>query len=188
MPLLLLDLPGLTQIIETDAPDPHAWLDPLNAAQYLPAIAAALSDLDPANAPAYRTNADAAVQQLQALDAEVRQTLAPMRDAALIAYHDAYRYFLNRYDLRQVGFVTDTAGTAPGVASIGALRDALAATTAPCIMVEPGTRPALIDSLGLTDAKIVEIDALGLTLTPGPDLYATMIRKAAETLATCAKP
>jgi len=169
--------------------DPHAWLDPANAARFLQVIAADLSAADPANAPIYAANAAAAIQRLQRFDTEFRQRATPLRGLTLIAAHDAYRYFILRYDLAMTGSLTDTQATPPGAARIGALRDEMATSERGCILAAPASNPALIASLQPGPGfRTVQLDATGVTLPLGADLYETLIRNLADALTSCTAP
>ena len=83
------------------AVDPHLWMDPTLAAQYVRQIRDALIRLDPANEALFRRNADRFVQRLLQLDAWIADQVAlvaPER-RKLVTTHDAYRYFGRRYGM-----------------------------------------------------------------------------------------
>lgn len=54
-----------------------------------------------------------------------------------------------------------------------------------CALTEPQFNPGIINVLG--DLCLGEIDPLGVSIGTGPDLYATLIRNMATSLATCLK-
>ena len=85
--------------------NPHVWLDPVLAQQQVANIRDGLIAIDPNNANSYRTNANAYIQQLQQLDSEFRQRLAPVRGCNFITFHDAFPYLAQRYGLRQEAIV-----------------------------------------------------------------------------------
>ena len=85
--------------------DPHVWLDPVLAQQQVATIRDKLITLDPNNADSYRTNADAYIQQLQQLDNEFQQQLAPLAGCNFITFHDAFPYLAQRYGLQQEAIV-----------------------------------------------------------------------------------
>ena len=94
--------------------DGHVWLDPANAKLMAAAIARELSEADPANAETYRMNERNLEQKLDALDREIAATLAPVKDAPFIVFHDAYQYFDRYFGLAGVGSITVNPGTAAG--------------------------------------------------------------------------
>jgi zinc transport system substrate-binding protein len=167
--------------------DPHAWLDPANAAAWLAVIALRLAAADPENAATYAANAEAARAGLAALDAELGARLAPVVGRSLYVYHDAYGYFAEAYGLTIAGALAEGDAAEPGAARIRALRAELAAAAGPCVFAEAGHDPApvanLVESLGI---GIGTLDPSGVTLEPGPGLYAALLTGLAEAIAGCA--
>lgn len=83
--------------------DPHFWLDPTRLAAVGDAVAAELAAVDPEHADDYAAGAAALTADLDALDAELAEALAPCAGATLVTSHEAFGYLAERYDLRQVG-------------------------------------------------------------------------------------
>ncbi len=198
----LLDAPGMLVLPiraagnigeETDEkpgePDPHVWLDPENARAMTRAIAAALEAADPAHTQAYAANAAEADRRLAALDAELREKLAPLRELPFIAYHDAYQYLERRYGLTDAGAVTLSPERAPGARRIDELRKIIKARQVRCVFTEPEFRPAIVRTLVAgTGAKIGTLDPEGAQIPAGPDFYFELMRRVAESLRGCLTP
>ena len=85
--------------------DPHVWLDPVLAQQQVANIRDELIAIAPNNADSYRANAEAYIQQLQQLDSEFQQRLAPVKGCNFITFHDAFAYLAQRYGLQQEAIV-----------------------------------------------------------------------------------
>ncbi len=85
--------------------NPHVWLDPVLAQQQVATIRDRLIEIDPSNADSYSNNAEAYIQQLQQLDNEFSQRLAPVKGCKFITFHDAFPYLAQRYELRQEAIV-----------------------------------------------------------------------------------
>ncbi len=85
--------------------NPHVWLDPVLAQQQVANIRDALIEINPNNADSYSSNADAYIQQLQQLDNEFQQRLAPVKGCNFISFHDAFPYLARRYGLQQEAIV-----------------------------------------------------------------------------------
>jgi zinc transport system substrate-binding protein len=174
---------------ETDGEsmDPHAWLDPHNASLWLGTIAAQLAELDPANADSYAANARAAQEDVAALELEISALLAPVRDKPFAVFHDAYGYFSGHFGLEVVGSVRLGDATSPGAAHLASLGQELAAQNAVCLFPEANHDPAL--ALALTDGSGLRLgkalDPEGMSLVPGPDLYADLMRNLALDIAAC---
>ena len=84
--------------------DPHGWHNPANAVIYVDNITAALARTDPANASAYYGNRATYVAEIEALDAEIRKTVAGLSEdrRTIVTAHDAFGYFAEAYGLRFV--------------------------------------------------------------------------------------
>ncbi|MDJ0843900.1 MAG: zinc ABC transporter substrate-binding protein [Crocosphaera sp.] len=85
--------------------DPHVWLDPVLAQQQIANIRDKLIEIDPDNADSYRSNAGAYIQQLQQLDSEFKEKLAPVQGCNFITFHDAFGHLAQRYGLQQEAIV-----------------------------------------------------------------------------------
>ncbi len=85
--------------------NPHVWLDPVLAQQQVANIRDALIEINPNNAGIYNNNADSYIQQLQQLDNEFQQRLAPVKGCKFITFHDAFPYLAQRYGLQQEAIV-----------------------------------------------------------------------------------
>ena len=85
--------------------NPHVWLDPVLAQQQVGTIRDGLIAINPSNADSYRSNADSYIQQLQQLDNEFQQRLAPVKGCKFITFHDAFPYLARRYGLQQEAII-----------------------------------------------------------------------------------
>jgi zinc transport system substrate-binding protein len=166
--------------------DPHAWLDPANAAVWLDAIAAELSKRDPANAGAYFANAAAAKAELKAVEAEIAAALAPLKGKPFIVFHDAYHYFEARFGIEAVGAISVSDADDPGAARLAEIRAVVRDTDAVCIFSEPQFPPRLAEMVAEgSDARIGLLDPVGAGLEPGPGLYPQLLRAMAAGLKDC---
>ncbi|CBS90997.1 zinc ABC transporter substrate-binding protein ZnuA [Azospirillum lipoferum] len=164
----------------------HIWLDPANARAIVKAVAEALAAKDPADAEAYRTNADRTLQQLDALDAELKATLAPVKDKPFVVFHDAYQYFEARYDLSAVGSITVSPDRRPSAKRLSAIRAKIGGLGAACVFAEPQFEPALVQTVVEgTKARTGVLDPEGAGLPEGEALYPTLLRNLAASLRGC---
>ena len=85
--------------------NPHVWLDPVLAQQQVANIRDELIAINPGNADIYTSNADSYIQQLQELDNEFQQRLAPVKGCKFITFHDAFPYLAQRYGLEQEAII-----------------------------------------------------------------------------------
>ncbi len=168
--------------------DPHAWQSLRLAVAYVDNITAALAQADPANATDFYQNRAAYVAEIEALDAEIRKTLArlPTERRTVVTSHDAFQYFGRDYGLTFLapqGLSTESEASAQDVARlIEQMRD-------------EGISAAFVENI--TDSRLLEQIAnetgatIGGTLYPGalsgPDgpapTYLDMMRHNATTIA-----
>jgi len=168
--------------------DPHAWLDPVNAAAWLDAIAAELSRLDPENAAVYGANAAAGQAELVMLQADIAARMAPL-SGGFIVFHDAYHYFEARFDIEAAGAISLSDAAAPGPARVVEIRDLVASQAVSCVFVEPQFNRGMVDAVFQgTAVNIGVIDPIGATLEPGAGLYAALIDGMAQSFETCLAP
>lgn len=94
------------QILIKEA-DPHIWLNPVFAINQVGNIALAFSNSDPENEEYYMTNAAKYSEKLHSLDSKIRTDLTDCKHD-FIAFHDAFSYFADEYDLNQHTIVAST--------------------------------------------------------------------------------
>ena len=81
--------------------DPHVWLDPVLAKKQIQNIANGLAKIDPQNTNYHQENANAYNTKLSLLDNKIRNELSVCVKKDFLAFHDAFSYFANEYDLNQ---------------------------------------------------------------------------------------
>ena len=167
----------------------HLWLDAHNAEVIVQAAVRALSQADPGNAERYQANGTATLARLEALEAELKATLEPVRDTPYIVFHDAYHYFEEHYGLNAVGSISVSEGRAPGAKRLYEIRKKLVESGARCVFAEPQFEPALVDTvIEGTSARKGVLDPLGAELTAGPGAYDALLRGLAASLKKCLSP
>jgi len=166
--------------------DMHLWLDPENARAMVAAIAKALAEADPAHAQAYAANAAALDSKLASLVADIKDALAGVKNTPFIVFHDAYRYYENRFGLSAAGSITLTPGAMPGAARVSQIRQRIADLDAVCVFAEPQFEPKLLDAVTeRTDARTGFLDPLGADIPDGPELYFRLIRNMTASFREC---
>jgi len=101
---IIVDTSKQISIKETD---PHIWLNPIFAINQVENIALAFSNSDPDNEEYYMTNAAKYSEKLHSLDSKIRIDLTDCK-RDFIAFHDAFSYFADEYDLNQHTVVATT--------------------------------------------------------------------------------
>ena len=186
--IALAETPGLGEPAShaSGIPDPHVWLNPVNARDVVEAAAKVLAEIDPGNAATYRANAGRLSERLDALDRDLDARLAPVRDVPYLVFHDAYGHFEARYGLTSVGAMTRNPEIAPGARRLAQLRRLIAERGVACLFTEPQFPPALARTVtGGATVRIATLDPLGAALAPGPEAYFTLMRALADDLTAC---
>lgn len=167
--------------------DPHMWLDPVNAAVWVDAIAGALAEFDPDNARLYAENASEARKELRTLTEEISQRLAPAANQPFVVFHDAYHYFEDRFGLQAAGALLVADGGSPSAARLQSIRQAISETGVTCVFSEPQFDPRVIQSVVSSGFRTAELDPMGIGIEPGPGLYPALLQNMSKSMATCLK-
>lgn len=164
--------------------DPHLWLSPENAAAIVRRSAELLSELDPAGAADYARNRDETLARIEALDAELKRRLSPVRKTPFVVFHDAFGYLERHYGLAIAGTITVDPSRQPGARRLREIRQKAQALEARCIFGEPQFRAAVVEAVAeAADLRMGRLDPLGLDA--GPEGWFALMRGNAEALATC---
>ncbi len=168
--------------------DPHVWLDPQNAKRIVSAVSIQLEQTYPEHAKAFAANAKKLNARLDALDRDLMAATKPLRGKPYIVFHDATRYFDERYGLHAAGAITVSPDRPPGVRRLTEIRQRIKSQAIECVFTEPQFQPKLVQTLiAGTGARAGTLDPIGAGLTPGPELYFKLMRNLATGMAACLK-
>ncbi len=166
--------------------DAHVWLDPDNARAMVGAIVVALSQADPENADTYRANGKSLSERLEGLEAETAEQLEPFKSVPYLTFHEAFRYFDNRFGLNGHGAITVDPERQPGVQRLKEIRAEISELDNVCLFAEPQFPPKLVDVIVEgTSAKTGTVDPIGASLEPGEDLYFDLIESNRDSFVSC---
>ncbi len=169
--------------------DMHIWLDPQNGIVIAEVVASVLARNDAENSDAYFSNLENFVADMDALETELRSKLQALDDRAFIAFHDAYRYFEDRFNLMAVGSAVVVPGRSAGARRILELRQRINDLDVVCVFSEPQFDEQLINTIVEdTDVRIGVLDPLGAGLEDGKSLYPTLLRSMSDSFRECLEP
>ncbi len=116
-------------------PNPHLWMNPMNALKYAQITRDTLSRRDPANADYYAKNFDAFSARLQALDKAIMDSVAsiPPANRKLLTYHDSFAYFAPRYGMTVIGAIQPADFAEPSPKEVADLIDQIKREQVPAI-------------------------------------------------------
>ncbi len=169
--------------------DPHLWLDPENGKLWLRLIARSLGQVDPQNATRYLANAARGRAALNALQAEIQATLAPVRNRGFLVFHDSFQYFEARFGLLSSGAISLGDGSKPSAARIAEARKQVRQGNIFCVFSEPQFDGRLVQTvIEGTQLRTAILDPMGSDLESGAALYSQLLRNLATTFRDCLKP
>jgi len=93
--------------------NPHYWLDPLNGKIIAKNICDGLTRISPANKNYFEANLNTFNSKLDAKIKDWQLKMAPFKGAKIIAYHNEWCYFENRFNLKVVDFLEPKPGIPP---------------------------------------------------------------------------
>jgi len=99
--------------------DPHIWLSPRRVEMQAQTIAQALIDLDPEHSDEYRARLEEFREEVEILDRQIRDLLAPYAGGAFVVSHPSWGYFAEDYALEMVPI--EVGGQEPSAAEVADL-------------------------------------------------------------------
>ena len=109
---------GIELFRSHEGENPHVWLDVKRAIAQLDNISSALCTRFPEHAAAFSENAARYRAELSALDVYLSETLAQIKGAKLVTFHEAFDYFAHAYGLEIAAAVHRDEHTAPSPAEV----------------------------------------------------------------------
>ena len=168
--------------------DPHIWLDPLNAQKITQNLVQILSEFDPENAQTYHSNGKKTILRLSDLNIQLETKMSSVSSKPYIVFHDAYQYFEKRYQLNPIASVTVSSGPSTSVGRLIDIRKKIKNKNVLCIFTEPQFSPKLVQTvISGTAVKKGILDPIGTSISPGPEMYFTLLNNISHSISTCFK-
>lgn len=163
--------------------DPHMWMNPLNAINYVTQIRDGLILADQAGKDIYTQNSAAYIARLQALDQWVNNQVSqlPVEKRLLVTNHDALGYFANAYDFKIIGAVIPSVTTdaSPSAQQLASLINTIRSSGAPAIFLDIGENQTLAQQIASeTGVKVITdlyVESISGPTGPAPT-YIDMIK------------
>ncbi len=164
--------------------NPHIWLDPKRAIAQVENIRDGLTAADPDGEAEYAANAEAFIAELEALDAEIAEKLAPFEGQTFVVFHDFAPYFADSYGLQSetlVGIPEEN----PSPEDVKRVMETVQAEGLKTILTEPQVGQesfkAIANDLNISVSMFDPIET-GSSEAVQPDYYLTIMRQNAESL------
>ena len=104
-------------------PNPHLWMNPMNALRYAEIVRDTLARRDPGNAEYYDQNYAAFKVRIQSMDNAIKKTIdtIPEDNRKLLTYHDSFAYFAPRYGMTVIGAIQPSDFSEPSARDVADL-------------------------------------------------------------------
>ncbi|MGB0563085.1 MAG: metal ABC transporter solute-binding protein, Zn/Mn family [Spirulinaceae cyanobacterium] len=163
--------------------DPHIWLDPQRAIAQVENIRDGLIAADPEGEEEYTANAAAFIEQLEELDQEISDRLAPYSGQTFITFHSFALYFADRYEL-EAEFLVDVPAENPTPEDVQRIIETTEGEDLKALMTEPqggDTFDALAEDLAV-DVTVFNPMEVGDAESTEPESYIETMQQNVENL------
>ena len=166
---------------EQGHPNPHLWLNPVNAMKFANLTKDKLIEMDPNNAAYYTENAEKYIALLKQLDEGIKTAVqsVPPENRKLVTYHDSWAYFAPRYNMSVIGAVQPSDFSEPSPLDIAKLIDQIKAEKVPAIFASEVFSNRITDQIakeaGVNIVQTLRDDALPGNLTSPNHTYVGMM-------------
>jgi zinc/manganese transport system substrate-binding protein len=165
--------------------NPHYLTDPARARQVAQTICEGLIQVDPANAAAYQANLKAFQDKLDKKLVDWQRRLEPYQGAALVAYHNTWPYFAQRFKLKTELFLEPKPGIPPTPAHLAEVMSKMKQEHIRVIVVEPYQNRKTAEAVATsTGAQVVDMTQYPGGLKGTENGYLGLMDYLVETLAS----
>ena len=143
--------------------DTHIWLSPSNALVIAEQVEKKLSALWPNNAALYQKNLLTFTKKLEAQIVLSKSALLPIKNNGFVGYHDAWEYWVNFFELKQLDTVVTTPEHKPSAKKLYKIRRYFKKRQSHCMLLELGINQRQIAPLVKElNVNVVMADPLAL--------------------------
>lgn len=161
--------------------DPHLWLNPHNVIVIVNTVTKKLAELDQEHAREFQRNAEQFIVSLKKLDIYVEKQMLPLSEKGFAVYHHGYSHFVNRYKLRQLGYLTLTPERKSGAKNLNRLLNKLQ-KEGKCIFAEPFVDDVQVKAIAKQhQLKLGYLDLMGIK----SDSYAQLMHSISDSFSAC---
>lgn len=139
--------------------DPHVWLNPENGKIIARNMRDAFIEINPGNRENFETNYRILAEKVDQADAELAETLKPLRGETLFVFHPSFGYFADRYGLEQIAIEIE--GREPGPRQLEEIIEHAKEQGVRVIFVQPQFSKKSAETVARAiDGAVVPIDPL----------------------------
>jgi zinc transport system substrate-binding protein len=183
--------PGENHTSSIDKPephtiDPHIWLSAHNAIAISFHIAESLISNNPKNSGLYKKNLQQLISKISQTKDFIKSTLKNSSQP-YIAFHDAFQYFENEYELNYIDSINYDEETGTSLKHIRQIKARIDKDNIQCLVYQ-APKPAIIDSLTKqTSIKATALDPLGLNINNDKNAWFELMQQLALDFNFCLK-
>ena len=175
---------------ENGNPNPHLWMNPMNAMRYAEIVRDTLVKRDAVNADYYNKNYTAFKARIEALDQAIKEAIAsiPAANRKLLTYHDSFAYFAPRYGMTVIGAIQPSDFAEPSAKEVAALIRQVKDEKVPAIFGSEVFPSPVLDQIA-KEAGAIYVDTLRDDDLPGQpgDVYHSYLGIMRDDVATMVK-
>jgi zinc/manganese transport system substrate-binding protein len=140
------------------AGNPHFLVDPINARIVAQHLAEAFCKLDAKSCDTFRANAKKFTDALDAKTVEWEKMLAPFQGRQIVAYHNSWLYFAERFRLKIELFLEPKPGIPPSPAHLADVITKMKEKNARVVVVDPYLNRKTAETVArAADATVVDV-------------------------------
>jgi zinc/manganese transport system substrate-binding protein len=140
------------------AGNPHFMVDPANARIVAQHLAEAFCKLDAKSCETFRANLKKFTDALDGKTAEWEKTLAPFKGREVVAYHNSWLYFAERFGLKIELFLEPKPGIPPSPAHLAEVISKMKEKNTRVVIVDPYLNRKTAETVARsTDATVLDV-------------------------------
>ena len=144
------------------AQNPHLWTSPSLMIRLIGFLEKELSTRFPNSSFVFKHNAQQMQQELQNLIDKIKTERTQYKNPAIITYHNAFHYFLQEFDIEELGFVQESPGKEPTPKELALLGNIIKEHNVQAIFLEPQMDRKAGETLSKEfNLKLLTLDPLG---------------------------
>lgn len=183
-----LDATHLMKELGLYGSDPHIWLSPELAIEISQRISTWVPSVNQKDFEQAKKDHQVFSNKLTALVQSSKEQLAPLKHHGFFVFHQAYDYWFQAIDIKQLGAFTLSPERKPGARHVQNMRNQLQNKEVSCVLSEPQFSPALINTVvnGLPINQ-GELDPLAGASKLSKHAYINWLEGMTDTLVKCLK-
>lgn len=156
---------------KTGVVNPHLWVSITGAIYEVGKISDGLAQADPAHADLYRKNAEQYMNKLKAERAQMKSSLAGVKNRDIVTFHEAFPYFAREFNLHIVSVVEREPGSQPSAAELADTIKQVKTSQTKALFAEPQYPSPTAQLIAReTGARVYTLDPV-VTGADDPDAY-----------------